>query len=143
MAATEEVQRRLDRTAERLAQTAEGPGDASAKLRRWLSELFAAQRREAGAEPERFAEYAAPAGELGGLVDRHVEELVGQLTSIVEQGARAGEFVTGDPAVTARAVFVATAPFHDPRHAGEWGADGVEEQFAEVAVLLLRGLRQG
>ncbi|MDI3390270.1 TetR family transcriptional regulator, partial [Streptomyces sp. B-S-A8] len=137
------TKRWLDRTTDRLAQVAEGPGDASAKLRRWLSELFAAKRRKAGDDPQLFATYSVLTGELSGLVDQHVDELVGQLTVIVEEGARTGEFATGDPAVTARAVFVATALFHDPRHAEMWSREGVDEQFAEVCALLLRGLRQG
>jgi AcrR family transcriptional regulator len=137
------TKRWLDRTMERLAQVVAGDGDASTKLRRWLAELFAAKRRKAGDDPQLFATYSVLTGELSDLVDEHIAELVGHLTAIVEEGARTGEFATGDPAVTARAVFDATTLFHDPRHAAQWSRDGIEAEFGEVCALLLRGLRQG
>ncbi|MFM9369646.1 TetR/AcrR family transcriptional regulator [Streptomyces sp. Da 82-17] len=134
----------LDRTADRLAEVAQRPGgDGSASLRRWLAELFTAERRKAADDPELYAAYAELAAECDPSVERHAERLVGQLAGIVERGARSGEFATGDPAVTARAVFDATAVFHDPRHAHLWTREGVDERFGEVCALLLRGLRQG
>ncbi|MFF6782544.1 hypothetical protein [Streptomyces sp. NPDC012510] len=47
-----------------------------------------------------------------------------------------------DPVTTARAVFHATARFHDPSYAPVWRQPDVEAQFEAVVELVLRGLRR-
>ncbi len=51
---------------------------------------------------------------------RHVETLVAQLGKIIADGVERGEFSSADPHATARAIFDATARFHNPAHAAEW-----------------------
>jgi hypothetical protein len=52
----------------------------------------------------------------------------------------AGEFAQGDPAVVGRAVLHATAKFHHPAHAAEWGEPGLDQQLEAVYRLILSGL---
>jgi hypothetical protein len=46
--------------------------------------------------------------------------VLGQLEAIIADGIAAGDFAGTDVAIAARAVFEATAAFHNPAHVGEW-----------------------
>ena len=107
-----------------ISQPLEGIDDARA----WFDTLIASKRRKALEDPELFATYVTLAAESGDVVKRHVDHLVGQLTAIV-----------GDER-TARAMFVATARFHDPAHATTWGDPGIDEDFEGVWELLAQAI---
>ncbi|MEV7681849.1 TetR family transcriptional regulator [Streptomyces sp. NPDC088341] len=117
------------------------PEPGPEKLRDWLLTLFDTKRHKAGDDPELFATFSVLIGESSGVVDAHLTELTRQLTRIVEEGVRAGEFVADDPATTAGAVFAATARFHDPSYAPEWRKPTIDDEFSAVCDLVLRGLR--
>ncbi|MFE1958065.1 TetR/AcrR family transcriptional regulator [Streptomyces sp. NPDC059479] len=117
------------------------PGPGPEKLRDWLLTLFDTKRHKAGDDPELFATFSVLIDESSGVVDAHLTELTRQLTRIVEEGVRAGEFVAADPATTAGAVFAATARFHDPAYAPEWRKPTIDDEFSAVCDLVLRGLR--
>jgi AcrR family transcriptional regulator len=134
------TKRWLDRTAEKLAVIAAGDGTAEERLRAWLAALFEAKRHKAGDDPELFATYTVLTDENGTVVGEHIADLTGQLTRIIAEGAGSGAFPVPDPATAARAVFQATGRFHDPCHAREWTAPGVDEEFTAVVDLLIRGL---
>ncbi|MET9292455.1 TetR family transcriptional regulator [Streptomyces sp. NPDC003077] len=131
----------LDRTLDALRSIAAEDGPAADRLDRWLCALFAAKRRKAGDDPELFATYTTLIGETGGVVERHIADLTAQLTTIVGDGVAQGAFAAPDPAACARAVFEATAAFHDPCHAAEWSRPETDAVFASVRALILRGLR--
>ncbi|MFD4553054.1 TetR family transcriptional regulator [Streptomyces sp. NPDC058469] len=135
------TKRWLDRTSKNLSHFASEDRDPEARLRDWLAGLFDAKRRKAGGDPELFATYSVLAEEAGKAVGDHLDELTGQLTTIVREGVEAGVFTVPDPAVAARAVFQATGRFHDPSYAREWQKPGVEAEFEALVELLLRGLR--
>jgi AcrR family transcriptional regulator len=94
----------------------------------WFETLMATKRAKAAEDPELFATYVALALESGDVVRRHVDHLVGSLARIV-----------GDER-TARALFDATARFHDPRHAAEWSQPGIDEAFENVWELLAQAI---
>ncbi|MEV7870901.1 TetR family transcriptional regulator [Streptomyces sp. NPDC088124] len=132
----------LSRTEAALQEIVDGAdGAGPEKLRGWLWTLFEAKRHKAGDDPELFATYTVLAGEHSGAVDAHLTKLTGQLTRIVEEGVRAGEFAAPDPAGAAGALFVATARFHDPCYAPQWQKPTIDAEFTAVADLLLRGLQ--
>ncbi|MDF9813133.1 TetR family transcriptional regulator [Streptomyces sp. SPB162] len=135
------TQRWLDQSHSTLSAVAAGPQPAPERLRRWLTELFAAKRRKAGGDPELFATYLALAGEASAVVAQHVGDLVGQLTRIIEDGVARGEFTAPDPARAARAVWDATGRFHDPAYAAEWSRPDIDAAFDAVCDLLVNGLR--
>ncbi|EGX56138.1 TetR family transcriptional regulator [Streptomyces zinciresistens K42] len=137
------TKRWLDRTTLLLADIVAEPGtDPAARLRAWLTALFAAKRRKAFDDPELFATYTVLTTETAEtVVGEHIAELTGQLTEIVRAGVAAGAFAAEDPATAAGAVFRATDRFHDPHYAGEWEKPGAESDFRAVVDLLLRGLR--
>ncbi|MEV8388752.1 MULTISPECIES: TetR family transcriptional regulator [unclassified Streptomyces] len=132
----------LSRTESVLARIMEGEGEPGPeKLRGWLLALFDTKRHKAGDDPELFATFSVLIDESSDVVDTHLTELAHQLTRIVEEGVREGEFVAADPASTAGAVFAATARFHDPAYAPEWRKPTIDAEFTAVCDLLLRGLR--
>ncbi|MDX3517501.1 TetR/AcrR family transcriptional regulator [Streptomyces scabiei] len=135
------TKRWLDRTTAVLTTIAAEDRDPEARLRAWLSALFAAKRRKAGDDPELFATYRVLTDENGEAVGAHIADLTGQLTGVVRAGADAGVFAAADPAATARAVFHATARFHDPSYAPVWRQPDIEAQFEAVVDLVVRGLR--
>ncbi|MEU0387905.1 TetR family transcriptional regulator [Streptomyces chartreusis] len=136
------TKRWLDRTSGELSGVAAADRDPETRLRDWLATLFAAKRRKAGDDPELFATYTVLTGENGTVVGEHIADLTAQLTRIVEAGVRSGIFAaTTDPGATARAVFHATARFHDPLYAREWEEPGTEADFEAVLDLVVRGLR--
>ncbi|WLW55131.1 TetR family transcriptional regulator [Streptomyces sp. YU58] len=136
------TKRWLDRATGTLAAVADAPDrDPETRLRDWLLALFEAKRRKAGDDPELFATYSVLTDENGGVVGEHLAELTGQLTRILQDGVGSGAFAVDDPATSARAVFQATARFHDPCHSREWKQAGVERELEAVVELLLRGLR--
>lgn len=130
----------LARIAAPLAAVAAEDSPAPERLRRWLDRLIAAKRRLARDDPELFATYLALAAEARAVVQAHVDHLVGQIAQIIADGVARGEFATVAPAVTARAVFDATARFHNPAHAPEWSDPGIDGAFAGVWSLVLGGL---
>ncbi|MER8007256.1 MULTISPECIES: TetR family transcriptional regulator [unclassified Streptomyces] len=135
------TKRWLDRTTQVLAGIAADAGrDPEARVREWLAALFAAKRRKAGDDPELFATYSVLTDGAGEVVSAHITELTDQLTEIVRAGAQAGTFTVADPATAARALFQATARFHDPGYAKEWEQPGVQGEFEAVVELLVRGL---
>ncbi|MEV6355926.1 TetR family transcriptional regulator [Streptomyces hydrogenans] len=139
------TERWLEGTITELLPHAEGTGPADERLTGWLTALFALKRNKAGGDPELMATFQVLIGENSAVVDRHVEHLVEQIARILADGVREGVFaaVEGEEVVTtARAVFDATDRFHDPAHAADWSAPGIEAAFAAVLSLILRSLRR-
>ena len=134
------TERWLARLSDPLAAIAGERGAASARLRRWFAQLIALKREKARTEPELFATYYALAGEARDVVRAHVETMTAQLSGIIAGGIASGEFIRLDPASTARALFIATARFHHPAHAGEWGDPGLDAAFDDIWTLLINGL---
>ncbi|MFB6893756.1 TetR/AcrR family transcriptional regulator [Kitasatospora sp. NPDC056327] len=134
------TQRWLAQAHDELRAVADSPGPAGERLHRWLATLFAAKRRKALDDPQLFATYMTLVGENSHTVEAHVETLTGQIARIVQDGAAAGEFRAAPVAATARAVFEATAHFHDPAHAAAWSDPAAGERFEALWSLLLGGL---
>ncbi|MCC8248547.1 TetR family transcriptional regulator [Saccharothrix luteola] len=137
------TQRWLDRAHAGLAELAAADTPASQRLRDWLAALFESKRKKALGDPELFATYSVLVNENSSVVASHIAAMVEDLTRIVADGVASGDFTTADPAVSAKAVFDATARFHDPAHAGDWSAPDVDAAFDAVVSLLVAGLQSG
>lgn len=139
----EAVTRRwLDRAHAALPAVATGSQSPDLRLRLWLETLFAAKKHEALEDPELFATFTALVEESHSpVVDEHLEQLESQIAVIIAEGQDEGIFAEdGDPLSLAHVVFQATARFHDPAYATGWAAPTVDQEFAAVVGLLLRGL---
>jgi AcrR family transcriptional regulator len=110
--------------AERFLDEMSAPLEGIEDPREWFDTLIATKRARAADDPELFATYVNLAHESEEVVRRHVDHLIASLASIV-----------GDR-TTARGLFLATARFHDPKHAGEWSEPGIDEDFEAVWALL-------
>ena len=116
------------------------PAGALARIRRWFDVLIAAKHQKLVDEPELFATYVALAGESREVIRRHVTHLTEQLRVLLDEGVASGELRVMDTAATARALFDATARFHNPVHAAEWSDPGIHQAFDGVWTILAAGL---
>jgi len=114
--------------AERFLAEMSAPLEGVTDAREWFETLMATKRSRAQQDPELFATYVNLAHESGDVVHRHVDHLIESLATIV-----------GDP-TTARALILATARFHDPRHAASWGEPGIDVDFEAVWELLAQAI---
>jgi AcrR family transcriptional regulator len=114
--------------AERFLDSMSAPLEGIDDPRQWFDTLIATKRKKALEDPELFATYVALAAESQDVIKHHVDHLVDQLAGIV-----------GDER-TARALFVATARFHDPAHAATWGDPTIDEDFEAVWALLAQAI---
>ena len=89
--------------------------------------------------PELFATYLQLAADSRGVVRAHVDDLSGQLARIIADGVARGELTAADPATAGRAVFDATARFHNPTHAPEWSDPGIDAAYEGVRSLVPLG----
>jgi AcrR family transcriptional regulator len=135
------VARWLARILPPLTTIAEADAPAPERLRRWLDELIATKRRKVRDEAEIFEAYRALIHGSEGAIAAHVAALSAQLGRIVADGVARGEFAVADPEATGRAIFGATARFHNPVHAREWNAPDIDRSFEEIWVLILASLR--
>jgi AcrR family transcriptional regulator len=131
----------LARVSEPLERFVSSDGPADERLHGWIVELSRTKRRKALDDPELFATYMALVTGAREVVDAHVEHLVAQLTKIIGDGVEQGRFDAADPEQAARAVFDATARFHNPAFAAEWTEPGTDEALEGVWRLVLGGLQ--
>jgi AcrR family transcriptional regulator len=115
-------------------------GSATERLKRWLRMLHESKRDRALGDPELFATYMALGNEAREVVREHLNDLAGQVAKIIADGVAQGEFQTGDPAVTGRAVLHAMTRFHSPAYAQEWSDPAIDDAFEAVWSLILCGL---
>jgi AcrR family transcriptional regulator len=115
-------------------------GPAEERLQRWLDLLVHSKRSKALNDPELFATYIELTADAREVVKAHVDKLTGQLARIISDGVARGEFSASDPLATARAVFDATARFHNPAHAPEWSDPGIDGAYDNVRTLILAAL---
>jgi AcrR family transcriptional regulator len=130
------LERWLRRISDPLEAVVRGKEPAPARLRRWMDALMTAKRRRARDEGELFATYGILAADARAVVTAHVDALVGQIARIIADGLKSGAFTVKDAPAAARAVFDATARFHNPAHAAEWPDPGIDAAFEAVWSLL-------
>jgi AcrR family transcriptional regulator len=134
------TERWLASISEPLEAVAQQEGPAPERLHQWLDLLVSSKRSKALADPELFATYIELTADARDVVKAHVDTLVAQLARIVADGVGRGEFEATDPDATGRAVFDATARFHNPAHAPEWSNPGIDAAYERVRALVLNGL---
>ncbi|MFN8183799.1 MAG: TetR family transcriptional regulator [Candidatus Nanopelagicales bacterium] len=135
------TERWLQRVSAPLEKVVQRRGKASARLHDWLVLLATSKQAIATDDPELFATFHQLTLASREVVAAHVDHLADQLARIVADGIAAGEFAPGDPAVIGRAVLHATARFHHPALAGEWGDQArLAADLEAVYALLLNGL---
>ncbi len=137
------TERWLERVSAPLEDVVTRPGTASTRLRDWVVLLSTTKQTIAREEPELFETFHQLATASREVVAEHVDHLIDQVSRIVADGITSGEFADGDPDVLGRAVLHATARFHHPALAGEWGTpDLMAAELDAVCALVLHGLQR-
>jgi AcrR family transcriptional regulator len=134
------AERWLAGVSEPLAEITNEDAPAPERLRRWLDLLVESKQSRARDDPELFATYVQIAGESREVITEHVNALVAQLARIVADGVEQGVFVAPDVSAAGRAVFDATARFHNPANAASWSDPGIATAYEQVVSLVLAGL---
>jgi AcrR family transcriptional regulator len=138
------TERWLQRVSTPLEQVVRRRGKASTRLHAWLMLLATTKQSIATDDPELFSTFHQLTLASREVVADHVDHLAEQVARIVADGMAAGEFAEADPTVVGRAVLHATARFHHPALAGEWGdRTRLAAELEAVYSLLLRGLLAG
>jgi hypothetical protein len=105
--------------------------------------LVATKQGIAREDPELFATFRRLTDESREVVGAHVDHLAAQVARILADGIASGDFAVTDADLAGRAVLQATALFHHPAHADEWGDLALPTQLDVVLDLLVAGLRAG
>jgi AcrR family transcriptional regulator len=134
------VGRWAEATMPRLRAIAASEGPAPQRLRQLFDALIEVKRGRAAKDPELFAAYRTLVAGAQSVVARHVEELVSLAAMVISSGVKEGTFHTTDPVAAGRAVLFATARFHHPAHAAEWGDPTLGAAYNDVWQLLMDGL---
>jgi AcrR family transcriptional regulator len=134
------AKRWLDRANAPLEEIAQSVGPAPARLERWLRTMFSIKLKKVCDDPEMFATYLTLAREACKVVKAHKERLVEQLTHILSDGVKQGEFHVTDAKATALAIFDATTRYHHPAHSDEWSDPQLPARIDVLLALLLKGL---
>ena len=110
------------------------------RLHFWVETLISIKHNLVKEDPELFSMYTTLAEESVEVISAHIEDLIGQIVPIIEEGIENKEFKAKDAKDTAAAVFYATAKFHHPAHAKEWTSPTISQEFDVVWDLILSGI---
>ena len=134
------IERWLSRVSQPLEIIVAEEGPAPARLTRWFEALRSVKLSKVSQDPAIFAAYHALALEAGDSVAEHVGHLIEQVSAIIADGMRRGEFQQGNATEAAKAALDATMRFHNPAHAAEWRSPENQMAFHRVLLLVQRGL---
>ncbi|MNN51975.1 division inhibitor protein [compost metagenome] len=123
-----------------LQEVVESGESVEKRLYHWLDTLRMFKRERARKDPELFTMYAALVAEIEGVLEHHIELLLKQLVSIIEDGMSSGTFAKGDARQAAEAVLLSTSRFHHAAHASEWEWPDADSRFDAVWELIRCGL---
>jgi AcrR family transcriptional regulator len=110
------------------------------RLHFWVETLISIKHNLVKEDPELFSMYTTLAEESVEVISAHIEGLIGQIVSIIEEGIGNNEFKAKNAKEMAAAVFYATAKFHHPAHAKEWTSPTISQEFDVVLDLILSGI---
>lgn len=131
----------LDRVTAPLTEITNRPESASLRLREWFEALTAIKRRIFIGEPELFESYSSLAQQTPEHVkSKHINHLLQQVESILNDGVRQGVFEIEDCTITARCFFFGTVRYHHPLHSPEWKSDTIEQEFTQLFSLLEKAI---
>ncbi|MEZ9597719.1 TetR family transcriptional regulator [Vibrio sp. 10N.286.46.A8] len=131
----------LDRVTAPLTEITNRPESASLRLREWFEALTAIKRRIFIGEPELFESYSSLTQQTPEHVkSKHINHLLQQVESILNDGVREGVFEIEDCTITARCFFFGTVRYHHPLHSPEWKSDTIEQEFTQLFSLLEKAI---
>ena len=114
---------------------------ADERLKEWLLALIRIKHDVAKSDPEMFAKYTQIAERSHMVIKEHIDELVGEIRQIIEDGNRAGVFKMQDAEQEARAVFSSTVYYHHPYHVLQQLEHPIDDEAERLVTLVVEGLR--
>ncbi|MNC36450.1 division inhibitor protein [compost metagenome] len=115
--------------------------DSMEQLKTYIAKLVGLKQHYANQDHEMFKMYAAVTAEAAGLIDAHIQRIIGQLSGIIRKGQAGKQLAAiGGVEALARSLFYATARFHHPSHAYEWQSGDTLQEFEQLWMLLAKGL---
>ncbi|MGC5773576.1 TetR/AcrR family transcriptional regulator [Paenibacillus pabuli] len=112
-------------------------GEGIQHLKVYIEALMDRKRHHAESDAELFEMYARVTQESADIINKHVQHLVSHLSEIIQQQQ---QFNFDHPDQVATAILQATARFHHPAHAYEWKSPNIDAEFAQVWLLIEKGL---
>jgi AcrR family transcriptional regulator len=114
---------------------------ADERLHEWLMALIRIKHNVAKSDPEMFAKYHQIAERSHSVIREHIDELVGQIRQIIEDGNKAGLFNVSDTEQEARTVFSSTVYYHHPYHVLQQLDRSVDDEAERLVGLVVEGLK--
>ncbi|PAC95447.1 TetR/AcrR family transcriptional regulator [Bacillus paralicheniformis] len=104
-------------------------------VKAYIEKLFELKRYYARKDEELFEMYAKVTNECTELVDKSIDQIIGQLSELIAVCPAH----SNDSEELARSIFYATERFHHPAHANEWKRETIEQEFNIVWNLIEKG----
>ncbi|MCJ8221609.1 TetR/AcrR family transcriptional regulator [Bacillus paralicheniformis] len=104
-------------------------------VKAYIEKLFELKRYYARKDEELFEMYAKVTNECTELVDKSIDQIIGQLSELIAVCPA----YSNDSEELARSIFYATERFHHPAHANEWKRETIEQEFNIVWNLIEKG----
>ncbi|MBR8662236.1 TetR/AcrR family transcriptional regulator [Bacillus paralicheniformis] len=104
-------------------------------VKAYIEKLFELKRYYARKDEELFEMYAKVTNECTELVDKSIDQIIGQLSELIAVCPAN----SNDSEELARSIFYATERFHHPAHANEWKRETIEQEFNIVWNLIEKG----
>lgn len=137
------VENWLRQVSEPLTEIAARDTSAVQRVEAWALALISIKRRKLLGDPELFAAYHEAAEASRAVVDRYIAGIRAQLSDVIADGVRRGEFIVDDPAEAALAVCDAASRFTHPHLVKEVYDADWEPRAKRVVQLVIAGLRAG
>lgn len=117
--------------------TADKKTPAAKRLKAWVRTLAEVKRRKVLDDPEMFAVYHAITAEAHEVVERHMAHMMTEITEILRDGAKAGDWSLKSAETTAALVLNASSRFHHPAMVQlDQGASDLKDLDALMDVLI-------
>lgn len=117
--------------------TADKKTPAPKRLKAWVRALAEVKRKKVLDDPELFAVYGSVTADAHEIVARHIAHLVDEVSEILRDGVKAGDWSLKSVEATAGMVLNATSRFHHPAMVAlDQGRSDLKELDALVDVLI-------
>lgn len=137
------TQRWLERITSPLAKVTQSNANAEQRLKTWFETLMEIKQQKVKGDPEMFESYVVLAKNTPKHIKfEHINTLLRQVETILDDGHQDGSFDIDDAAVTAKCFFFGTVRYHHPLHANEWDDVHIKEDFEQLFSLLNKAIKK-
>lgn len=121
--------------------TADKKTPAPKRLKAWIRQLAETKRRKVLDDPEMFTVYTGITAEAHDVVAKHIEHLHAEVSEILRDGVKAGDWSLKSVDAAARTLLNGTARFHHPAMVQLDGGRSDLKELDALVDLLIDGLQ--